>query len=145
MANRVDPFRGYNFAVEIDGITSMGFKDCSGLDTSTQAQTYREGTDPTLAQRKLPGLLSFSNITLSRGITSNHELWDWRNSVASGDLQRRSISIILRDDKGNEQIRWNVINAWPTKWSGPSFDATSDAVVIESLEIAHEGIQVQKW
>jgi phage tail-like protein len=142
---RQDPFGGYNFAVEIDGITSMGFKTCSGLDSSTTAGTYREGTDPTLGQRKLPGLLSFSNITLSRGIISDHSLWDWRSAVAGGDLQRRDLSIILRNDKGEEQIRWNVSNAWPTKWTGPSFDATSDAVAIETLELAHEGIEVQKW
>ncbi len=143
--NRTDPFSGYNFAVEIDGITSMGFKECSGLDSTTSAGTYREGTDPTLAMRQIPGLLSFSNITLRRGITNDHSLWDWRNSVANGDLVRRDLSIILRDDKGEEKIRWNIKNSWPTKWSGPGFDATSDAFAIETLELVHEGIEVQKW
>jgi phage tail-like protein len=142
---RKDPFNGYNFAVEMDGITRMGFKQCSGLDSSTAATKYREGTDPTLAQRQLPGLLSFSNISLQRGITDDHALWDWRNTVMTGAPVRRTISIILRDDAGNERIRWNIKNCWPVKWSGPSFDATSDAVAIETLELAHEGVEVQKW
>ncbi len=142
---RKDPFNGYNFAVEMDGITRMGFKQCSGLDSTTTATKYREGTDPTLAQRQLPGLLSFSNITLQRGVTDDRALWDWRSSVAGGAVVRRTISIILRDDAGNEKIRWNIKNCWPTKWSGPSFDATSDAVAIETLELAHEGVEVQKW
>ncbi len=143
--DRKDPFGGYNFAVEMDGITRMGFKQCSGLDSSTAATKYREGTDTTLAPRQLPGMLSFSHITLQRGITDDHALWDWRDGVASGKPVRRTISIILRDDAGNEKIRWNIKNCWPQKWAGPSLDATSDAVAIEQLELAHEGIEVQKW
>jgi phage tail-like protein len=142
---RKDPFGGYNFAVEMDGITRMGFKQASGLDSSSDATKYREGTDPTLGQRQLPGLLTFSNISLQRGITDDHALWDWRTSVATGNPVRRTISIILRDANGAEKIRWNVKNCWPLKWSGPSFDATTDAVAIETLELAHEGIEVQKW
>jgi len=142
---RIDPYFGYNFAVELDGITSMGFKGCTGLDSSTTSTKYREGTDPSLAQRELPALLHHSAITLTRGIAQDHALWDWRNDIATGKMTRRDISIILRDDLGAEKIRWNVKNAWPSKWTGPSFDATSDAVAIETLELTHEGIAVQKW
>lgn len=142
---RKDPFGGYNFAVEMDGITRMGFKQASGLDTTTDATKYREGTDPSLGQRQIPGLLTFSNISLQRGITDDRALWDWRNGVATGKVTRRTISIILRDNTGAEKIRWNIKNAWPVKWSGPSFDATTDAIGIETLELAHEGVEVQKW
>jgi phage tail-like protein len=143
--NRKDPFFGYNFAVELDGITRMGFKGCTGLDTITTATKYREGTDPSLHQRQLPGLLSNSAITLTRGITDDHALWDWRHDIATGKGTRHDISIILRDDVGDEKIRWNIKNAFPTKWTGPSFDATTDAVAIETLELTHEGVEVQKW
>jgi phage tail-like protein len=144
-SNRTDPYFGYNFAVELDGITRMGFRGCTGLDSSTTSTKYREGTDTSLAQRELPSLLSFSAITLTRGITDDHALWDWRNDIANGKGTRHDISIILRDDTGEEKIRWNVKNAFPTKWSGPSFDATADAVAIETLELTHEGVDVQKW
>src|SRR5438874_7263827 len=131
MATRKDPFFGYNFAVELDGITRMGFKGCTGLDSSTTAVKYREGTDVSLAQREYPGLLHHSPITLTRGITDDRALWDWRNDVALGKGTRHDISIVLRDDVGTEKIRWNLKNAFPTKWTGPSFDATADAVGIE--------------
>lgn len=144
-SNRKDPYFGYNFAVELDGITRMGFKGCTGLDTSTTATKYREGTDPTLGQRQLPGLLGHTAITLTRGITDDRALWDWRSDVAKGKGIRHDISIILRDDLGEEKIRWNIRNAFPSKWSGPAFDATSDAVAIETLELTHEGVEVQKW
>lgn len=144
-ANRKDPYFGYNFAVELDGITRMGFKTASGLDSTTASTKYREGTDPTLVQRELPALLSFTAITLTRGITDDRALWDWRDDIARGKGTRRDISIILRDDRGEEKIRWNVRNAFPSKWSGPSFDASSDAVAIETLELTHEGVEVQTW
>jgi len=143
--DRKDPFGGYNFAVELDGITRMGFKECSGLDSSSEVSKYREGTDATLAQRQLPGLLTFSNLTLKRGLTDDHALWDWRQGVVDGTPVRRTISVILRNDKGDEKIRWNVKNCWPLKWTGPTFDAGASSVAIETLELAHEGVEVQKW
>jgi phage tail-like protein len=145
MANRTDPFTGYNFRVEIDGITRAGFKSCAGLDNSQTATTYREGTDRSLYMRKIPGLVSSSNITLSRGITSDSELWQWRKRAANGAIDRRNMSIVLMNDTGGDLIRWNLRNCWPTKWTGPSMDASSDAVAIESLEITHEGLEVDTW
>lgn len=145
MPNRLDPFGQYNFRVEIDGITRAGFKECSGLETMQDATDYREGTDLGLTMRKLPGLISYSNITLNRGITTDHEMWDWRRRLMSGNADRRNLSIVLMDDAGNDVIRWNLRNCWPTKWAGPSFDATSNEVAIESLELAHEGVEVDTW
>ena len=144
--SRTDPYAGYNFKIEIDGITRAGFKDCSGMETSQEAGTYREGTDASLGMRKIPGLVTSSNITLSRGISNDRELWDWRFSVATAKdpaTYRRNMSIVLLDDAGNEKIRWNLIHCWPTKWMGPSLDATADELAIETLEIAHEGITVE--
>ena len=72
--DRKDPYRSYNFLVEIDGITRAGFRECSGLDTSQTPIEYREGDERQLTTRKLPGLVSFPNITLSRGITDDADL-----------------------------------------------------------------------
>lgn len=139
-----DPYSVYNFYVEWNGIIHAGFKECSGLDSSQNAGEYREGTDP-LTMRKIPGLVSYSNVTLQRGITNNPELWEWRAKVAAGTVERRSLSIVLLDDTGEEKIRWNLTNCWPTSWKAPDFNATTDEVAIESLELAHEGITVDTW
>ena len=138
--SRTDPYGGYNFLVEIDGITQAGFQEVSGLDASTDATDYREGTDPTHT-RKLPGLNKFTAITLKRGITDSDELWKWRATVIDGNVQRRNGSIILMDQTGQEKLRWNFFNAWPSKWTGPSLNATSSAVAVETLEITHEEIK----
>jgi phage tail-like protein len=134
---RVDPYRGYNFLVEIDGITQAGFQEVDSLDSITDTLEYREGSDPNHA-RKLPGLNKYSAITLKRGITDSDELWKWRATVVSGGIERKNGSIILRDDRGEEKIRWNFLNGWPSKWTGPALNATNSAVAIESLEITHE-------
>lgn len=134
---RTDPYRSYNFLVEIDGIIQAGFQECSGIDTSTDPIDYREGIDPTHV-RKLPGLTKFTNITLKRGITDSSELYQWRQTVVKGQVSRRNGSIVLLDDTGTERVRWNFFNAWPSKYTGPSFNATGNAVAVETLELTHE-------
>ena len=140
VGSRNDPFGVFNFLVEIDGITRAAFRDCGGLDSSQTATDYREGGEP-LRMRKVPGLNTYSNITLTRGITGDAELWDWRQKAADGRVERRNGSIILLDDKGEEKIRWNFVEAWPIKWTGPSFNATGNDVAVEVLELAHEGVK----
>jgi phage tail-like protein len=143
VGDRKDPYRSYQFLVEIEGITRAGFRECSGLDSTQDAIEYREGNEA-LTTRKLPGLVKYSNITLKWGITDDAELWAWRSKVVSGKIERRNGSIILLDDTGAEKVRWNFREAWPTKWTGPSFNATGNDVAIETLEIAHEGIKFSR-
>ncbi|KYC43634.1 phage tail protein [Scytonema hofmannii PCC 7110] len=132
-----DPYRGFNFRVEIDGITEAGFQECSGLDVTTDPVEYRVGTDPNHV-RKLTGLNKFSPVMLKRGITDSQELWQWQQSTAAGRTQRRNVSIVLVDESGTEKMRWNLLRAWASKWTGPTFNATSNEVAVEQLEICHE-------
>lgn len=138
--DRMDPYGGYNFLVEIDGITRAGFQECSGLETSQEAGDYREGTDP-LTTRKLPRLNTYGNITLNRGFTDDDELWKWRKAAMDGRVERKNLSIVLMDDAGEEKLRWNLLNCWPTRWSGPSLNAGTGDVAIEGLELATEGVE----
>ncbi|MBZ0303870.1 MAG: phage tail protein [Anaerolineae bacterium] len=140
VGSRNDPYRAYNFLVEIDGITRAGFQECSGLDSSQDPIEYREGNEA-LTVRKLPGLAKYTNITLKRGITDDAELLEWRQKFAEGKGERKNGSIVLLDDTGATKARWNFREAWPTKWTGPSFNAKGNEVAIETLEIAHEGIK----
>jgi phage tail-like protein len=138
--SRVDPLRGFNFLVEIDGITQAGFQEVSGLDASTPSVDYREGTDANHV-RKLSGLNQYSAITLKRGITVADELWKWRQTVIDGKTERKNGSIVLLDETAAEKIRWNFVNAWPSKWTGPALNATSTAVAVETLELTHEEVK----
>jgi phage tail-like protein len=135
--NRTDPYRNFRFKVEIDGITQAGFQEVTGLDASTAAVDYREGTDPA-HPRKLAAMNTYTAITLKRGITDSDELWQWRKTTIDGKTQRKNGSIILQDEAGTEKIRWNFREGWLSKWTGPSFNASSAAIAVETLEITHE-------
>ena len=140
MARQPDPYHGYNFLVEIDGITRAGFREVSGLDATQDPVEYREGNEKSLTVRKLPGLNKFSNVSLQWGISTDDDLWKWRAAAMNGDIQRKNGSIVLLNENREEKVRWNFREGWPSKWTGPTFNATSDEIAIESLEIAHEGI-----
>ena len=137
---RVDPYKDYRFQVEIDGIASSRFLECTGLGSEVAVIEYRESGDPT-AVRKLPGRASFSDITLKRGITESHDLYDWHRSLLQGQNDRRSGSIRLLDDEGNEVVRWVFTEAWPRKYEGPSLNAMGNQVAIETFILTCESIE----
>jgi phage tail-like protein len=145
-AERKDPFRGFKFRVVIDGIQRAGFREVSGLDAATDAIDYREGDDKTVTIRKLLGLKKFSNITLKRGITDDLDLWKWRKQVMDGKIKdaRKNGQVFLMDDEGNDVAQWDFVEAWPTKWTGPTFNATANEVAIDTLELTYEGLDRTK-
>jgi phage tail-like protein len=63
--------------------------------------------------------------------------------VLDGNVQRTTGSIVLLDASRNPILRWNFRNAWPCKWVGPALNATGNEVAIESIEIAHEGFELE--
>jgi phage tail-like protein len=137
---RVDPFRNFNFLVEIDGITQANFIECSGLDTTTEVIETREGGNNTTVT-KLPGKTTYTDITLKWGMTASAVLWQWRQDIMDGVVTRRNGSIVVYDlANKNEVARWNFFNAWPSKWDGPALNAKGNDIAIETLVLAHEGI-----
>ncbi len=136
---RKDPYRVHNFRIEIDGIDRGGFRQVSGLETTSTPIDYREG-DQDLHVQKLPGLVTYAPIVLQGGLTDDEALWNWRKTVMDGSVERKNGSIILLDEGRKEVARWNFSDAWPSKWTGPAFNATGSEVAIESLEITHEGV-----
>ena len=136
---RDDPYKAYNFRVEIDGITVAAFCEVTGLRNETEVISYRVGGEPT-AVRKLPGLTTYANLVLRRGITKNDELWNWRKTVLDGAVERRNGAIVLLADDGTELVRWTFVDGWVAKFDGPDLNAKANEVAIETIEIAHEGL-----
>ena len=140
---RVDPFRTFNFRLEIDGLTVGSFRECSGLAADGNSVDYREGTDIPRSVRKLIGLQTYSNVTLKRGYTTNHELWDWYKNIVNGIPDRRHGSVILMDEQRKDVMRWSVENMWIKKIEAPTFNATANEVAVESVELVHEGLTLE--
>lgn len=141
---RTDPLVSFHFYVEIDGITQAQFKECSGLETKSEIVEYKEANkDGVTIVRKIPGALTWSDIVLKRGITDVMELWDWRKEIEEGnvDQARKNGSIVLYNQANQEVARWNFVEGWPSKLSGPQISADSNEIAIEELTICHEGLE----
>lgn len=139
---REDPFRAFNFLVEIDNTPVAGFSEVGGLSTDGDAIEYREGADIPLTVRKLWGLFKVSNITCKKGYTSDRTLWNWRRNIIDGVEDRRNGAIVLLDEQRNRVIEWRFENGWLSKYEGPAFNAKSSEVALESIEITHEGLRI---
>lgn len=135
----LQPYQTFNFAVEIEGLLVGGFTEVSGLESDIEIEEYREGGVNGFVH-KLPGLTRHSNLTLSHGLTSLSTLWNWYHDMTLGVIHRKNGTIMLLDPQQVPVMWWNFRNAVPVRWSGPRFDAASDEVGVESLELAHEGL-----
>ena len=142
VAARPDPYRKFNFIVEIDGVTAAGFLSVEGIETLTDVVEYREASEPAQV-RKLPGIHKFTNITLKRGVTANRELWEWRKTVLDGHTERKNGSIVVLNERREQVLRINFHNAWPCRWKVGALDAMQSEALIEELELAVEGLEVE--
>lgn len=133
------PYGRFRYKVEIDGLEAGGFSEVTGFDASIDVMEYREG-DMVQTTMKIPGLKKYGNITLKQGLATSKVLYDWMIAGVNGAVDRKTITITLLDDEENPAASWQVINAWPIKYTAPDFNATSSEVAIETLEIAHEGM-----
>ena len=136
---RSDPYKNFKFLVEIDKIVQGGFLECSGFGSAVEVIEYREGGEASTV-RKLPGKVSFPDITLKWGVTDSREMYDWHLLAVNGAVDRRNGSIIQQDDLGNEKARWNFFNAWPSKYDGPDFNAKGNDVSIDTMTLSCEKV-----
>jgi phage tail-like protein len=139
---RKDPYRNFRFLVEIEGIAQAGFSEATVPDSTQDPIEYREGNElPTV--RKLPGLIKYGNVTLKWGMTDSLDLYNWRKLVEDGKTKdaRRNVAIVLLDEEGSAAGRWELNDAWPSKYDAPDLNAKGTDIGIETLEIVHEGMK----
>lgn len=133
------PYGRFRYKVEIDGLDAGGFSEVSGFDVSIDVMEYREG-DMVQTPMKIPGLKKYGNITLKQGVADSMVMYEWMIAGVEGEVERKTITITILDETETAAASWQVINAWPTKYTAPDFNATSSEIAIESIEIAHEGM-----
>ncbi len=158
MTGSIDqPFRSFRFRLELGSIEIAGFSECTGLETEVEVEQIFEG-GRNGAQLVFPKASKMSRLTLKRGLTDSHELWDWHQGVITGefgnsnsrpgdDVDRdiaTNCSIVLLDETGEEARRWQIFRPLPVKWTGPDLKADGSAVAFESIVLAHEGLRATK-
>jgi phage tail-like protein len=137
----VDPYRGYNFKLMIQGVAAGHFTECSGLGGRVEAIRYREAGNTAVVHR-VPGRVEYADVTLRYGLTSTRELFDWFMTAVNGNPTRKNVSILILDSVGTtEVLRWDLINAWPSAWRGAPLDALNQEIAIESVTLVFETLQ----
>jgi len=142
-----EPFATYSFYLEVDGITEAVFREASGIGSTSEVVESRHSTkDGKTVIAKTPGNLKWDDISLKRGFTTDMKLYAWRELVEAGKVKdaRKHGSITVYSAEGTPLAKWSFVNAWPSKLSGPSLNATSNEVAVEEITIVHEGMTREK-
>lgn len=138
MADGTDPYRAYNFKLDIAGVTEGHFTECSGLGVRVETIKYREAGNAQVV-RHIPGPVDYASVTLRYGLTASRELWEWMQTVVQGKVERKNVSIVILDSQGvTEVMRWNLNDAWPSEWSGAPLNAMNREIAIESLTLVYD-------
>jgi phage tail-like protein len=134
-----DPFTNFRFLVEIEGVQHGGFAHVKGVAREIKVDVYREGGLNDY-EHKLLNQTTYGNIILERGLVDDY-MWSWHDQTVEGNVERRRITIVVRNESQVEVWRWLVDGAIPIKWSGSDLDAGSAQVIVENIELAHRGFR----
>lgn len=144
------PLPVYNYRVEI-GSDAVAFSEVSGLNIVIETTTYKESPTESGAPgprvMHMPAQGTPANVTLKKGVVRNSSvstLFNWINATQINQIEKKDIFVRLCDEKGDAVISWKVINAFPTKLDAPTFDANSNDVAIESMELMGDGVLVEE-
>lgn len=140
---KIYPVPAFSFIVEWGG-SRIGFSEVSGLTQENQVIEYRDGSFPEYSTIKMPGLRKFSNVTLKRGIVQHdNDFFKWLSTIKLNTVERRDLVISLLNENREPVMVWKVARAFPVKVEGPALKATGNEAAIESIELAHEGLELQ--
>ena len=138
---RNDPYAGFGFLVEIEGLVAGGFTEVSGLQIETTVETYREGGLNDYPHKLAGPTVYPGNLVLKSGLTDVELMWHWYDDVRNGRIKRRNGSIYLLDRKLLPAMWWDFVGAYPVKWSGPDLRADQSALAVETIELVHRGLK----
>ena len=144
------PLPVYNYRVEIGG-EAVAFSEVSGLSISYETTTYKESPvesgAPGPRVMHMPAQGTPATITLNKGVVRDSSiaaLFSWIHGIRINQVEKKDIYIRLCDENGDAVISWKVTNAFPTTLNAPSFDANSNDVAIESMELMADRISIEE-
>ncbi|MBB1487160.1 phage tail protein [Oceanospirillum sediminis] len=141
------PMPKFHFEVKWDGGAGAdmvaAFQEVSGLDVESQIIEYRAGNSPVFSTVKMPGIVKSSNVTLKKGIfVKDNKFYDWFSKIKMNTVARTAVTINLLDETGAPAMVWKLKNAWPTKVTGTDLKSDGNEVAVETIELAHEGLEI---
>lgn len=149
MATRNNPYGAFNFMVKLgdvggEELIAGGFSDVSGLGNEIKYSEYRNGNDAQNHVRKVPNINSVDDVTLKRGVIGDLRLFSWLQATSRGEIQHRTVTITLLDERRSPVCSWVLHDAQPKKWVGPSLTGKGGGeVAMEELHLVAESIDYQ--
>ncbi|TAM96927.1 MAG: phage tail protein [Chitinophagaceae bacterium] len=138
------PLVKFSFRVKWDS-DEMVFQEVTGLSSETQVIEYRGGNSKVFSTVKMPGIQKFGNVTLKKGIfTGDKAFWDKYNAIKMNVVKRSTITISLLDETNKDVMTWTLTNAFPCKITVTDMKSDANEVAVETMELAHEGLQLSK-
>src|SRR5215813_9387361 len=129
------PMPKFHFQVQWGG-TKIGFTEVTGLEVTTEKIEYRDGASKEYHKTRMPGMQTFGDLTLKRGIfAGDNEYYDWWNTVALNTIERRDITISLLNESHEPVVVWKVTTT--------DLNASGNETAIETLVLTHEGLTME--
>lgn len=135
-----EPYLSCHFQLEIQGIASAYFTECTGLAVSVTTIPFRAGGEGQTVHQ-LPGPVQYSPAVLRYGVTDSPVLWQWMKASISGYADRKNVSLLYIDHDGVTELnRYNLFGAYPSQWHAASLDSMARDVAVETLVLTFESI-----
>jgi phage tail-like protein len=139
------PVSNYIYTLSLGGAEAAGyFAEVSGFSSESHVIEHTAATAKGLPlPQKFPGQLSWANITLKRGVDKNAQLWAWHQTIIDGkvDANRKDGQIAVLDFTGAVVVTFKFIRAWPCKFTATGLNSGGNEILVEEIELAHEGFQ----
>ena len=134
-------------------VVETRFQSVSGLSVELQTEALKEGGEQRF-EHILPVRAKYNPLILKRGLVKNSKMIQWcMDAIDNFDIQPMDLLVHLLhlkrpDEKKPAQgieplMTWNVVNAWPKKWSISDFNAEQNSIVIESLELNYNYFKIK--
>lgn len=136
-----DVIRNYHFLVDA-GFTRVGFDTVTGLGAEIEPVEYRSGSSPDMGSRFVPGRVRHHPVTLSRGLATDMELWQWFRQATTNDHEPRDVTINLLDPRHDPVVSFRLAAAWPSRIVFGDLDSTGNGIAIETMTLVHDGLDV---
>jgi phage tail-like protein len=148
------PPLGFHFRVVISDLggedMDSRFQSVGGLSVEMETETRKEGGENRF-EHTLPVRSKYSTLTLKRGLVVSSALLKWcsdtfsalnTNVDASNKdkplIQPKDVMVSLLNEKHEPLMSWNIIQAYPRKWSMADLNAEQSAIAIESIELQYQ-------
>ena len=125
---------GFRFIVEVDGLSSGVFTECTLPVVEWEIEEIKEG-GLNVYTHQLPGRRKGARITLKNGVGSS-KLVDWYLKMMTEEFKRREVTIVMKDSMLDPVMTWKIEAAYPIKWTGPALKASENSIAIQTLELA---------